>query len=89
MNWPAVIGTALRRLGCASLLSCGLLACAGELGAQTAGFLSEGEGLSIAERLRLQESEIAALRSEVERHSSELRRLPGVDAEECSLPAGD
>ena len=89
MKWPAFFGPALR-LCAASLLGCGgLLACASNLWAQTPDFTAEGTFPSVAERLRAQEAEIAALREEVARHASELRRLPQVEAEEYAVPSAD
>ena len=89
MKWPAFFGPALRRLGAASLLGCGMLACASSVWAQTPDFAVESNLPSVAERLRSQEAEITALREEVARHSSALRRLPQVEVEEYAVPSGD
>lgn len=80
MRWPAFFGLSARRLGAASLLGCGgLLACAGNLWAQSPDLGAEASFPSVSDRLRAQEAEIAALREEVARHSSDLRRLPPVE----------
>jgi len=89
MNWPLPF-SALRQLGAASILGFGgLLTCAGNLAAQTPDFAAEANLPTVLDKIRAQEAEIAELREEVARHSSELRRLPAVDAEEYAVPSAD
>ena len=69
-----------------SVIGIGLLcACAPNLAAQDASLLDLP---SVYERLQAQEAEIAALREEVARHSSELRRLPMAEGESQPVSTG-